>query len=46
VVLYSDGGSIEQLHTVITVAQGPLQGQRVVAGREQECLALYEGNAA
>ena len=43
VVLYSDNGAGESRHTVITAAFGPLSGQRVVAGREDECLELYEG---
>jgi hypothetical protein len=38
VVLYSDNGAGESLHTVITAAFGPLRGRRVVAGREAECL--------
>jgi putative hydrolase len=41
VVLYSDNGTGETRHTVITAAFGPLQGQRVVAGREDECDLLY-----
>ena len=28
-------------HTVITAGYGPLRGQRVIAGREDECRALY-----
>ena len=42
VVLYSDNGAGESRHTVITAAFGPLRGRRVVAGREDECLALYQ----
>jgi hypothetical protein len=41
VVLYGDNGSGEHRHTVITASYGPLRGMRVVAGREDECLALY-----
>lgn len=41
VVLYSDGAGGEERHTVITAAFGPLRGRRVVAGREDECLAFY-----
>jgi putative hydrolase len=41
VVLYGDNGSGEHRHTVITATYGPLRGQRVVAGREDECRALY-----
>jgi putative hydrolase len=40
VVLYGDNGSGEHRHTVITAGFGPLRGQRVVAGREDECRAL------
>jgi hypothetical protein len=41
VVLYGDAGDGEHRHTVITAGYGPLRGRRVVAGREQECLAAY-----
>jgi hypothetical protein len=41
VVLYGDNGLGENRHTVITAAFGPLRGRRVVAGREAECLAVY-----
>jgi hypothetical protein len=40
VVLYGDNGAGEHRHTVITAGYGPLRGQRVVAGREDECRAL------
>jgi putative hydrolase len=43
VVLYSDNGAGETRHTVITATFGPLRGQRVVAGREDECVELFEG---
>jgi hypothetical protein len=48
VVLYSDNGVGEGRHTVITAAFGSLRGHRVVAGREAECMALYnlEGRGA
>jgi hypothetical protein len=39
VVLYVDDGNAEGQFTVITAGYGPLRGCRVVAGREQECLA-------
>jgi hypothetical protein len=42
VVLYGDNGTRESRHTVITATFGPLRGRRVVAGREDECLELYE----
>jgi hypothetical protein len=41
VVLHSDDGTGETRHTVITAAFEPLRGRRVVAGREDECEALY-----
>jgi hypothetical protein len=41
VVLYADNGSGEHRHTVITAMYGPLRGRRVVAGREDECRAVY-----
>jgi putative hydrolase len=46
IVLYYDNGSGERQHTVITATRGPLRGRRVVAGREQDCLALYSRPAA
>ena len=46
VVLYSDHGTGENRHTAITADFGPLRGRRVVAGREDECLALYERASA
>lgn len=42
VVLYGDTGVGESRHTVITATFGPLRGRRVVAGHEDECLALYQ----
>ena len=41
VVVYGDDGSGERRHTVITARFGALRGHRVVAGREDECAALY-----
>ena len=42
VVLYFDGESSgERQCTVITAERGPLRGQRIVRGREAECLAHY-----
>lgn len=43
VVLYFDGRDGERQHTVVTATSGPLQGQRVVRGRELECEAFYAG---
>ena len=45
VVLYGDNGAGEHRHTVITASYGPLRGRRVVAGREDECRAVYGFNA-
>jgi len=39
VVIYKDGGAAEGQWTVVTARGGPLRGQRVVRGREPECLA-------
>jgi hypothetical protein len=36
VVLYIDDDAGEQQFTVITAASGPLRGQRIVAGREND----------
>ena len=44
VVLYGDNGAGEHHHTVITAGYGPLRGRRVVAGREDECHAVYLRN--
>lgn len=41
VVIYYDGGADEGQCTVVTAQRGPLQGKRVVRGREDECLAYY-----
>jgi hypothetical protein len=45
VVLYSDDGVGESRHTVITAAFGPRRGQRVVAGRESESVAVHPQTA-
>lgn len=46
VVLYCDGaGAAERQYTVITAERGPLRGQRIVRGREEECLAHYQQGA-
>lgn len=42
VVLYRDDGTGERQATVVTETRGALRGQRVVRGREAECLAYYE----
>ena len=41
VVLYYDGRGREQQCTVVTPHSGPLRGQRVVRGREAECLSQF-----
>ena len=41
VVLYYDGGDGERQCTVITSQRGPLEGRRIVRGREAECLDYY-----
>lgn len=43
VVIYfhADSGG-EAQRTVITARRGPLAGQRIVRGRERECLSVYE----
>jgi putative hydrolase len=42
VVLYGDHGVGESRHTIITAEFGPLQGHRIVAGREDECRDFYQ----
>ena len=41
VVLYYDGGAREHQATVITARRGPLEGKRIVPGREDECERYY-----
>lgn len=41
VVLYPENGAGERPFTVVTEGRGPLQGRRVVRGREAECKRLY-----
>ncbi|NBD14482.1 MULTISPECIES: helix-hairpin-helix domain-containing protein [Corallococcus] len=41
VVIYFDQDDVEGQHTVVTSHVGPLNGRRVVRGREEECLAYY-----
>jgi hypothetical protein len=43
VVLYLDGSDGERQCTVITAMYGPLAGARIVRGREEECVAHYQG---
>ncbi len=46
VVIYHDGAGPDQQATVVTAGRGPLEGKRVVRGREAECLAWYEAAGA
>jgi putative hydrolase len=41
VVYFYDDDHREGQQTIVTETRGPLAGQRVVRGLEQECLALY-----
>jgi hypothetical protein len=41
VVYFYDDDHAEGQHTVVTERQGPLAGQRVVRGREEECHVLF-----
>jgi hypothetical protein len=41
VVIYYEKDGHENQYTVVTETHGPLVGQRVVRGREKECLAHY-----
>lgn len=42
VVIYYDRDGVEGQATVVTKAQGPLEGRRVVRGRERACRRYYE----
>lgn len=46
VVHFHSDGEPEAQSTVVTETQGPLQGRRVVRGREGECLAFYGAPSA
>jgi putative hydrolase len=46
VVIYPENGAGERPYTVVTERTGPLKGRRVVRGREAECRALLEDEAA
>lgn len=43
VVLYYERGDQEDQGTVVTETHGPLEGKRVIRGREAECRRYYEG---
>jgi hypothetical protein len=47
VIYFHDDDHVERQRTVVTETRGPLQGRRVVRGREAECRAWHEagGNA-
>jgi hypothetical protein len=44
VVLYYERDGRERQCTVVTATSGPLNGKRVVRGREAECRRFYEEN--
>lgn len=46
IVFYSSDHQIEDQLTVVTETSGPLKGQRVVRGREQECLVRMDYHKA
>ena len=46
VVYFYDDHHVEGQHTVVTETHGPLEGRRVVRGREAECLRHYGIGAA
>lgn len=41
IVLYCDGGDGERQYTVVTAGHGPMEGRRVVRGREADCARHY-----
>jgi putative hydrolase len=41
VIIYSDGANGDSQSTVVTAQHGPMEGKRVVRGRERECLDHY-----
>ena len=45
-VIYYDGRDAEHRATVVTATKGPLEGRRVVRGRERECIAHYRVSTA
>lgn len=45
VVIYCDGIAGERQFTAITSERGPLEGRRIIRGREAECLDYYFGNS-
>jgi hypothetical protein len=45
VVIFLDDGIADWQATVVTETHGPLEGRRVLRGRERECLAFYRHTA-
>jgi DNA polymerase (family 10) len=45
VILYHDGERGERQATAITAQQGPMEGKRIIRGRENECLEYYRSLA-
>jgi len=43
VVIYYDKNDQEGQNTVVTETKGPLEGKRIVRGREDECREYYDG---
>ena len=43
VVLYLDRGHDDGHFTIVTARHSPLEGRRIVRGREQECAEHYGG---
>jgi DNA polymerase (family X) len=46
VVIYYSQGDVERQSTVVTANRGPLEGRRVVRGREAECRRYYAEQGA
>ena len=46
VILYQDGESASHQCTVVTSHHGPLEGQRIVRGREAECQEYFEHHSS
>lgn len=46
VIYFYDDDHREGQHTIVTETRGPLEGRRVIRGREAECAALYRSKAA
>ena len=46
VVYFYDDDHQEGQHTIVTETRGPLEGKRVIRGREPECAAYYRSSVA